>query len=124
MSTAFGLLALLLAAVGLYGVMSYTVTRRRREIGIRLALGAARSSVLWQMLRETALLSCAGIAIGLAGALASARLIATFLFGLTARDPLTLVATAAILLTTTLVAGYLPARRAASVDPSRALRSE
>ena len=124
LSTGFGLVALLLAAVGLYGVMSYTVTRRRREIGIRLALGAARSWVLWQVLRETALLSCAGIAIGLAGALAAARLIATFLFGLTPRDPLTLVATAAILLVTTLVAGYLPARRAASVDPSRALRSE
>src|SRR6185295_4526582 len=68
LSTAFGLLALLLAAVGLYGVMSYTVARRSREIGIRLALGAARSSVLWHVLRETALLSAAGIAIGLAGA--------------------------------------------------------
>jgi len=124
LSAAFGLLALLLAAVGLYGVMSYTVARRSREIGIRLALGAARSGVLWQVLRETAVLSCTGIAIGLAGALAAARVVSTFLFGLTPRDPVTLAGTAAILLLTTIVAGYLPARRAAGVDPSRALRTE
>lgn len=124
LSAAFGLLALLLAAVGLYGVMSYTVARRSREIGIRIALGAARSRLLWQVLRETTVLSCIGIAIGLVGALALARVVSTFLFGLTPRDPMTLAGTAAILLVTTIVAGYLPARRAAGVDPMCALRTE
>jgi predicted permease len=124
LSTAFGALALLLAAVGLYGVMSYNVARRSREIGIRLALGAARAAVLRGVLRETAMLSATGIAIGLAIAFAATTTVSTFLFGLTPRDPATLVVSAAILLATTLAAGYLPARRAARVDPMRALRTE
>jgi macrolide transport system ATP-binding/permease protein len=124
LSTAFGALALLLASVGLYGVLSYNVARRSREIGIRLALGAARATVLRGVLRETTVLSLTGIAIGLAIAFAVTKAVSTFLFGLTPRDPMTLAATAAILLLTTGIAGYLPARRAASVDPMRALRTE
>jgi len=124
LSTAFGALALLLAAVGLYGVMSYNVARRSREIGIRLALGAARATVLRAVLRETTVLAVTGIAIGLAIAFAATTAVSTFLFGLTPRDPATLLGSAAILLATTLVAGYLPAQRAARVDPMRALRTE
>jgi ABC-type antimicrobial peptide transport system permease subunit len=124
LSSAFGLLALLLAGVGLYGVMSYTVARRRREIGIRLALGAARSSVLWRVLRETAALSAIGIAIGLAAAIAASRVVSTFLFGLTPRDPATFAGAATILFLTALAAGYVPARRAAAVDPMHAIRTD
>ena len=124
LSSGFGLLALLLACVGLYGVMSYGVARRAREIGIRIALGAQRSMVLWQMIRETLGVCAAGVAIGLLAALAATRIVSTFLFGLSPRDPLTLLTATAVLVATALVAGYLPARRAASTDPARALRTE
>ncbi len=124
LSTAFGALALALSAVGLYGVMAYTVARRSREIGIKLALGATRASVLWQVLRDTIAVSATGIVIGLAAAVALAESVAAFLFGLAPRDPGTLGGSAAVLLAVTLVAGYLPARKAASVDPMRALRTE
>jgi predicted permease len=124
LSTAFGALALALSAVGLYGVMAYSVARRRREIGIKLALGAARSSVLWHVLRDTFVVSATGIAIGLLAAVVLAQSVAAFLFGLEPRDPVTLVGSAAVLLVTTLAAGYLPARKAAGVDPMRALRTE
>ena len=124
LSSAFAILALVLACVGLYGVMSYTLTRRTREIGIRLALGARPGRVLWGMLRETLLVSLAGVALGVAGAWFATRTVSTFLFGLSPRDPLTLVAVCATLLLTTLVAGYLPARRAAAIDPARAIRNE
>jgi ABC-type antimicrobial peptide transport system permease subunit len=124
LSTAFGTLALALSAVGLYGVMAYTVARRSREIGIKLALGAARSSVLWHVLRDTIVVSAAGIAVGLVVAVALAESVSAFLFGLAPRDPVTLGGSAAVLLAVALVAGYLPARKAAGVDPMRALRTE
>jgi predicted permease len=124
LSAAFGLLATLLAAVGLYGVMSYTVTRRTREIGIRMAIGAERSSVLWLVLEEVALLAALGIAIGAPLALALSRFAESQLFGLTPYDPLTLVAAMTALAAVTLGSGYLPARRATKVDPMTALRYE
>lgn len=124
LSSGFGLLALLLAGVGLYGVMSYGVARRVREIGIRIALGAQRTALLWQVIRETLAVSAVGIVAGLVAALAATRLVSSFLFGLSARDPFTLLATGAVVVVTALVAGYLPARRAASVDPIRALKTE
>jgi predicted permease len=119
----FGILALVLACVGLYGVMSQDVTRRRQEIGIRLALGAEPSRVLGAVIRDTAIVAVAGILIGSAAAVALSRLISGLLFDVSARDPLTLGVAAAILVITTLMAGYLPARRAAHVDPTTVLRS-
>jgi predicted permease len=119
----FGILALVLACVGLYGVMSQEVTRRQQEIGIRLALGAEPSRVLGAVIRDAALVACAGIALGTLAALAVSTLIAGLLFDVSARDPLTLGAAAIILAMTTLAAAYLPARRAAHVDPTTVLRS-
>jgi ABC-type antimicrobial peptide transport system permease subunit len=122
LSTAFAVVALLLACVGLYGVMSYDVTRRTREIGIRIALGAVPRTVLCRVLVETFTVSTMGVALGLLIALAATRGLSTFLFGLTAHDPATLVGTSVLLLVVALVAGFLPARHAASVDPVRALK--
>ena len=124
LSMLFGLLATLLAAVGLYGVMSYTVARRTREIGIRIALGADRSQVLGLVLREVALLTGLGIAAGLPGAYAIGRAAQAQLFGLSPLDPVSLVGAALALALVGLLAGYLPARRAASTQPLLALRTE
>jgi predicted permease len=124
LSASFGLLATVLAAIGLYGVMSYTVSRRTREIGIRIALGAERSAVLWLVLREVALLTLIGIGIGVPGALGLSQLVKSQLFGIQPTDPLTLVVAAATLATVGLLAGYIPARRAAAVEPVFALRYE
>jgi ABC-type antimicrobial peptide transport system permease subunit len=124
MSTGFGLLALLLAALGLYGVMSYNVARRVRESGIRIALGATPSRMMWHILREVLVVSLIGVAIGLVATLASSRIIAAILFGLSPHDPTNLAAVATLLLVTTLAAGYVPARRAATVEPIRALRAD
>ncbi|MCI0389066.1 MAG: ABC transporter permease [Acidobacteria bacterium] len=120
----FSLLALLLACVGLYGVMSYDVARRTHEIGIRMALGAQRRDVAGLVMRETMLLVVIGIIIGLTGALATTRLITSLLYGLKPNDPLTIALASLLLLTVAALAGYLPARRAARVDPMVALRHE
>ena len=124
----FGLFALLLACIGLYGVMSYTVTRRTREIGVRMALGAQRGDVLRMLLRESMLLVVAGLVIGLAAAVATTKMIESLLFdllfGLTATDPLTIALSTLLLLSVAGLAAWLPARRAARVDPLVALRQE
>jgi len=120
----FGLLAAVLATIGLYGVISYMVARRRNEIGIRVALGAARSAVVGLVIREAALLLVIGLAIGVVGALAAGSLAGSMLFGLTPRDPLTIAAGIAILGIVALAASYLPARRASRLDPMDALREE
>jgi predicted permease len=124
LSSFFGLLALLLACIGLYGVMSYSVVRRTNEIGIRVALGAARRDVLRLVLQETMLLVALGIGIGLPVALASTRLIRNQLFGLEPNDPFTICAATLLMVAVSALAGYLPARRAARVDPMVALRHE
>jgi len=120
----FAALALLLASLGLYGLMSYTVTRRTREIGIRVAVGAQRQNVLWLVLRETLALALFGIAMGIPSAIAATRLIATMLFGLSPSDLPTITAVSLLLFLVALLAGYLPARRASSIDPIVALRTE
>jgi ABC-type antimicrobial peptide transport system permease subunit len=120
----FGALALVLAAIGLYGVMSYNVTRRRNEIGIRMALGAEQSRVLRMVLGEVAVLIGAGLAVGFGAALGATHLVATFLYGLQPNDPWTLAAAGIVLTAVALLAGYLPARRASKVDPMTALRDE
>ena len=124
LSAAFGLLATLLAAIGLYGVMSYAVAQRTREIGLRKALGADRRAVLTLVLREVAVLAALGIAIGLPGGYGLGKLIESQLFGLSARDPLTFGIATLALVTTAFVAGLVPALRAARVDPMTALRYE
>ena len=124
LSMLFGGLATVLAAVGLYGVMSYTVSRRTREIGIRMALGAARGSVLWMVLREVAVMLVAGIVIGLPVAIGLSRFVESQLYGLSPTDPTTLAVAAILLSGVAMLAGYLPARRATRVDPMLALRYE
>jgi putative ABC transport system permease protein len=120
----FGGLALLVAAIGLYGVMSQNVARRRNEIGIRMALGAAPSRVLGMVMREAALLTAIGLAVGLAASAGTARLVASFLYGTRANDPWTLFVSAGVLAAVASLAGLVPARRAARVDPMTALRDE
>jgi predicted permease len=120
----FGLLAVFLSAIGIYGLMSYVVSRRTNEIGIRMALGAARSNVSWLILREIVFLVAIGIAIGIPITLAGSRFITTMLYGLKGTDPISLALAVAFLLAVAAIAGYLPARRASKVDPMIALRYE
>jgi ABC-type antimicrobial peptide transport system permease subunit len=124
LSAAFGLLATLLAAIGLYGGMSYAVAQRTREIGLRIALGADRRSVLTMVLKDVAVLAALGIAIGLPGGYGLGRVVESQLFGLNARDPLTFGVATLALVTTAFVAGLIPAVRAARIDPMTALRYE
>jgi predicted lysophospholipase L1 biosynthesis ABC-type transport system permease subunit len=124
LSSAFALLAVILACVGLYGVMSYNVARRVREFGIRLALGAREHSLRRAVLAEATSLALVGIVLGLGGTLLATRLISNFLYGISANDPETLIAASVTLLGIMLTAAYLPARRAARVDPLRAIRAE
>src|SRR6266540_2069776 len=120
----FGLFALLLASMGLYGVMSYATTRRTNEIGIRMALGAQSLDVIRLVMREMMLLVMAGVTIGLGAALAATRIVTGLLFGLTGTDPLTIILAVLVMLTTALLACWIPARRATKVDPIIALRVE
>lgn len=122
--TIFGLVALLLAATGLYGVLSYGVARRTNEIGIRMALGAARGNVIGMILRETGIMIVIGAVVGVAATAGAARLVATRLYGLGALDPLTVSSAIGILGVVALIAGYIPAARAARVNPTQALRHE
>jgi predicted permease len=124
LSSFFGSLALLLAAIGLYGLMAHSATRRTREIGIRMALGARRTNVLWLILRDAVVLVLLGAVIGLPVAFGVTRFVSSFLYGLTARDPITMVAATVVLASVTVVASFVPARRASKVDPMVALRYE
>ena len=124
LSTAFGVLATLLAVIGLYGVMAYTVARRTREIGVRMALGALPASVIWLVMREVLMLVGSGIALGLIAAFGASRLVTSQLYGITPNDPITIAGAAAILAIVALLAGYIPARRATRVNPTLALRYE
>jgi predicted permease len=124
LSAFFGLLAVFLSCIGIYGVMSYVVNKRTNEIGIRMALGARRSNMLWMMLREILTLVSIGVVIGLPVTLAGDRLVSKMLFGLRPSDPVTLVSATVILLIVAAIAGYLPARRASLMDPMVALRYE
>jgi putative ABC transport system permease protein len=120
----FGALALLLAVIGLHGVIAYAASQRVHEIGVRMALGARRTTIMTLVLREELMLAGFGVIAGLAGALMSTRLLTTLLHDVDARDPVTFGAAVALTVIVALVAGWLPARRAARVDPLVALREE
>lgn len=123
-STFFSLLAALLAAIGLYGTMTYSIVKRTQEIGIRMAVGAQPSDVIWPVMVEVASMLVTGVLAGVLGALALGRFVGSMLFGVRPADPFTLLAAGLFMATVALVAGYLPARRAAQIDPMVALRYE
>jgi ABC-type antimicrobial peptide transport system permease subunit len=120
----FGILALILAATGIYGVMAYSVSRRTREIGIRMAIGATQAEVLTSVARRAATLIGTGLALGLALALVAGQLLERILYGVKPGDPLSLAIVFALMLTIGAAATFLPARRAARIDPMQALRQE
>jgi len=122
--TMFGGLAVLVASVGLFGLMSYSVARRTNEIGIRMALGAQRQDVLRLVMRESMILVATGAAVGLAGAIAASRLVSSLLFGLAPNDPITMAGAITLMVLVSALAGYLPARRAVRINPMMALRYE
>ena len=128
LSSLFGSLALVLASVGLYGLLAFSLVQRTREIGLRMALGARRGRIAWLVVREALLLVGLGIAVGVPAALVAARLgssqIAGLLFGLDAADPATIAAASLVLLTVAVLSAWLPARRASRLDPIVALRAE
>ena len=120
----FGLLALLLAGIGLYGVMAHGVVRRTKEIGIRMALGAERRRIVWMVLREVFALTATGLGIGLAGAWATSQFVESFLFGIKPNDPLSISVSVLVLIAAVSLAGYAPAWKASRIDPMVALRHE
>jgi predicted lysophospholipase L1 biosynthesis ABC-type transport system permease subunit len=124
LATLLGGIAILLSAIGLYGLLAYGVARRTPEIGLRMALGAPQTVVRWMVLRESLVLVVLGVAVGIPSALAGTAILQSLLFGLDARDPATLVGACLLMIAIALSAGYLPARRAARVDPMIALRAE
>jgi ABC-type antimicrobial peptide transport system permease subunit len=124
LASLFGLLAIAVACLGVYGTMAFQVARRTSEIGIRIALGAGRADLIWMILREITVLLAFGITAGLLGALATTRLTEAMLFGVKPADPLTFAIASAICCVVVLAGGYLPARKASLVDPVAALRSE
>jgi len=124
LSSVFGALATLLALIGLYGVMAYMVERRGREIGIRMALGAHRGRVIWLVMREVLVVVGAGVAVGAPAALGLSRLVESQLYGIQPGDPASMALATLLLAGVTLLAGFIPARRAAACDPVRALRAD
>ena len=124
LTSTFGLVALLLAAIGLFGVMASLVRERTREFGIRMALGASAGRVRMAVLRRAALVAGSGAIVGLVVALATSRLLTSLLFGVSPTDPIALGAACVVLLAVAAAAAYLPARRATSIDPVQALRSD
>lgn len=124
LSTVFGVLATMLAIIGLYGVMAYTVARRTREIGIRMALGALQGNVIWMIMREVLLVLAVGVVIGVPAAMGLSRLVRSQLYGLTPYDPGTVVGATVVLAAVACLAGLIPALRASRIDPTQALRYE
>ena len=122
--TVFAAIALFLALVGLYGLMAYSVSRRTREVGIRIALGAQRTDVLFLVLKEASSLLAIGLVSGLVASWFATRAIQAFLFGVDRHDPMTILSVCALLAVSGLIAAMIPARRAASIDPMQALRTE
>jgi ABC-type antimicrobial peptide transport system permease subunit len=124
LSSFFGILAVLLACLGLYGLMSYTVARQTNEIGVRMALGANQGDVVWSILGQGARLAIVGVVLGSGAAFALMRLISNLLYGVSTHDPLTFASVAVLLMFVALLASFVPARQASRVDPMVALRYE
>ena len=122
--TAFALLALAIACVGLYGTVSYTVARRTSEIGIRIALGARRGTVVWMVMRDVLVLAAIALAISLPAAMGASKFVESFLYGIKGNDPVTIGAAVAVLVAAAISASYLPARNASRIEPMNALRHE